>query len=211
MRTSAVHSRLEQETPAQEPPLGSRSYPVVLPSSRPTSGLTPLAGRAGSPCKSGLTEFTHPTGSQTRSPCKWDRSGRATEFAHPTRSTPACAGLTTDKAPSSVVYEGAIAVRSQAPLLRSSLSRSTDRPRVRSDFIGTEARADQIESGDSVIVECAEQVLFDNLLDVAGLLHAEPVEDVQAIGNRLAARTNELEFLCVAEPSRELRRCGLGS
>src|SRR6266545_6407853 len=31
------------------------------PLSRPTFGITPLAGRAGFPCKSGLTEFTHPT------------------------------------------------------------------------------------------------------------------------------------------------------
>jgi hypothetical protein len=58
---------------------------------------------------------------------------------------------------------------------------------VRTGFIGTEACADQIESGDSVILECAEQVLFDDLPEVAGLLHAESVEDVQAIGNRLAA------------------------
>jgi hypothetical protein len=58
---------------------------------------------------------------------------------------------------------------------------------VRSGFIGTETCADQIESGDSVIVECAEQVLFDDLPVVVGLLHAEPIEDVQAVGDRVAA------------------------
>jgi hypothetical protein len=30
-------------------------------------------------------------------------------------------------------------------------------------------------------------VLLDDLPDVAGPLHAQPVEDVQAIGNRIAA------------------------
>jgi hypothetical protein len=37
------------------------------------------------------------------------------------------------------------------------------------------------------IVERAEQMLFDGLPQVSGLLDAEPVEDVQAVGNQLAA------------------------
>ena len=54
-------------------------------------------------------------------------------------------------------------------------------------FSGTETCADQIDSADSFVVECTEQVLFDDLPDVARFLHAEPVEDVHAVGNRVAA------------------------
>ncbi len=54
-------------------------------------------------------------------------------------------------------------------------------------FSGTETCADQVDSADSFAVECTEQVLFDDLPDVARFLHAEPVEDVHAVGNRVAA------------------------
>src|SRR5436190_6926739 len=54
-------------------------------------------------------------------------------------------------------------------------------------IFGPEACANQIESGDSVLVERAEQVLFDDLPERAGLLHTQPVEDMQAVGDRVAA------------------------
>ena len=57
----------------------------------------------------------------------------------------------------------------------------------REHLVRTEARADQIESSDSVIVICAEKVLFDDLPDVTRLLHTELVEDVEAIGNGVAS------------------------
>jgi hypothetical protein len=53
--------------------------------------------------------------------------------------------------------------------------------------VGTEARAEQVEGGDSVAVEGAEQVLLDELPDVTWLSDAESVIDVQAICDRLAA------------------------
>src|SRR5438067_3465420 len=73
-------------------------------------------------------------------------------------------------------------------------------------LVGAEAGANEIETVDSVSVEHAEQVLFDDLRDVARLLDAEPVEDVEAIGDCVAARAHEFEPFCVAEPRRELRR-----
>jgi hypothetical protein len=57
----------------------------------------------------------------------------------------------------------------------------------RPGVVRTEARADQIETGDSVIVVFADQVLFDDLADATGLFHAESVEDVEAIGNGVAS------------------------
>ena len=64
---------------------------------------------------------------------------------------------------------------------------SADRRRWCSCRFGAKARADQIESSDSVIVVCAEQVLFDDPADATGLLDAESVEDVEAIDNRVAS------------------------
>jgi AhpD family alkylhydroperoxidase len=87
---------------------------------------------------------------------------------------------------------------------------SADRPR-RPGLVGAEARADQIESAEPVIVIGAEQVLFDDLAGGTRLRDAKPVEDVEAIGNHVASGAHELELLCVAEPRRELRRHGLGA
>src|SRR6266511_759191 len=65
MGTRAVRLRPEEETPAQECLRGSallRSCSFIAPNRARTLGLGPLAGRAGFPCKSAVTEFTHPTG-----------------------------------------------------------------------------------------------------------------------------------------------------
>jgi hypothetical protein len=53
--------------------------------------------------------------------------------------------------------------------------------------VGAEARADEVECGDSVAVEYAEQVLLDELPTVTRLSDPESVVDVQAISDRFAA------------------------
>ena len=66
-------------------------------------------------------------------------------------------------------------------------SRSLVKPRTHPTLDRTEACADEIERADSVTLECAEQVLLDEFRGVAWLLDAEPIEDVLAIGDRIAA------------------------
>jgi hypothetical protein len=48
---------------------------------------------------------------------------------------------------------------------------------------GTGAGADEIEGGGAVLVECAEQVLFDD----RRALHPQTVEDVEAIADLVDA------------------------
>ena len=77
--------------------------------------------------------------------------------------------------------------------------------------LGTEARADEIEGSDAAVAEYAEEVLLDDLPDIARPLHPEPVEDMESIADLFAAGMNELEPVCFTEPGGELRSCGLCS
>jgi hypothetical protein len=72
-------------------------------------------------------------------------------------------------------------------------------------------RADEVETGDAAVFERAEEVLFNDLPEIAGPLHPEPIEDVQSIADLVATGTNELESLCLTEPGGEPRGRGLRS
>jgi hypothetical protein len=99
----------------------------------------------------------------------------------------------TQASPDEVAPGGGARARGRRAALRSAWAHafaprgpSAESGQVVDGVVGTEARADEIERVDSVAVDCAEQVLFDEFRNVARLLDAEPVEDMLAIGDRVA-------------------------